>query len=192
MSPITIEQLFHDARTHNAWLDKPVSDATLHQLYDTMKWGPTSVNSLPARIVFVRPGPGREPLLAALSPTNVDKTRAAPVVAILAHDTAFFEHLPRLFPHADARSWFVGNAAFAEETARDNGMLQNAYLILAARALGLAVGPMAGFDKAKVDAAFFAGSTWRSNLIVNLGYGDESKLFPRGPRLDFDEAVKII
>jgi 3-hydroxypropanoate dehydrogenase len=189
---IAIEQLFHDARTANGFLDKAVTDATLAQLYDTMKWAPTAANSSPARIIFVRQGEAREKLLSAMSPGNVDKTRSAPVTAILAYDSEFYEQLPKLFPHADARSWYVGNAAFANETAQYNAALQHGYFIIAARAAGLDTGPMAGFDKAKMDEIFLSGTTWKSALVVNLGYGDPSKLYPRSPRLSFEEATKVI
>jgi len=192
MSQVRIEKLFHEARTHNEWLNKPVSDDLLKQIYDIMKWAPTSANSSPGRFVFVRPGAAKDKLLGAMAPGNVEKTKSAPVTAIFAHDSAFFEKLPKLFPQTDAKSWFSGNPALAEATAVHNAVLQEAYFILAARAVGLDCGPMAGFDKEKVDAAFFAGTTWRSDLVCNLGYGDKAKLFPRNPRLDFAEACRIV
>jgi 3-hydroxypropanoate dehydrogenase len=168
-----------------------VPDTKLAELYDLLKYGPTSANSSPARFVFIRTAEGKEKLRPALSEGNLDKTLTAPVVAIVAHDTRFYEELPRLFPHADARSWYAGNEPLAEVTAFRNGTLQGAYLILAARAIGLDAGPMSGFDNAKVDEAFFAGTSWKSNFLVNLGHGDESGLFPRSPRLTFDEAARF-
>jgi nitroreductase len=157
-----------------------------------MKFGPTSANCCPARLVFVRSPAGKEKLLPCLAEGNVEKTKAAPVTAIIAHDLEFYEKLPGLFPHAPARSWFAGNASLIESTAFRNGTLQGAYFIIAARALGLDCGPMSGFDNARVDAAFFQGTSWKSNFICNLGHGDASKLHPRSPRLAFDEACKIL
>ncbi len=186
------EQIFTKARTYTAWSAETVSDKLLQQVYDLMKWGPTSANSSPARVAFIKSKQAKEKLLPCMAPGNVEKTRTAPVTAIIAHDMEFFEKLPKLFPHADARSWFVGNNSFIESTAFRNGSLQGAYLIIAARALGLDCGPMSGFDNAKVDATFFAGTAWRSNFICNLGFGDPSSLHPRSPRLDFDEACKIL
>ena len=187
-----LDQLFHHARTHNDWQDKPVSDAQLHALHDLWKMGPTSANCSPARVVFVRSADAKERLKPALSETNRDKTMAAPVVAIIGMDMAFYEKLPKLFPHADARSWFVGKDEMIASTAFRNSSLQGAYLILAARALGIDTGPMSGFDNAKVDAAFFAGTQVKSNFICSLGYGNPGKLFPRSPRLPFDEACSIV
>ena len=186
-----LDQLFHSARTQNKWQDRPVPDSTLQELYDLLKWGPTSANGMPGRFVFVRTAEGKEKLRPALSAGNLEKTMTAPVITIVAHDLKFYDELPRLFPHADARSWFSGNEHLAETTAFRNGTLQGAYLIMAARSLGLDVGPMSGFDNAKVDAAFFAGTDWRSNFLVNLGYGDPSGLFDRSPRLSFDEACRL-
>jgi 3-hydroxypropanoate dehydrogenase len=188
----TIRQLFTEARTHSAWLDKPVSDAVLHEIYDLMKYGPTSANTCPARIVFVKSKEAKEKLRPCLATQNVDKTMAAPVTAIIAMDMVFYDKLPELFPHTNARSWFSGNTALIESTAFRNGSLQGGYFILAARTVGLDCGPMSGFDNAKLDAAFFAGTTWMSNFLCNLGYGDASKLHPRNPRLTFDEACKIL
>jgi 3-hydroxypropanoate dehydrogenase len=185
-------ELFADARTHNKWTPEPVSDEILRELYDLLKMGPTSANTSPARFVFVRTPEGKERLKPALSAGNLDKTMAAPVTVIVAYDPEFFEHLPRLFPHADARAWFAGNAALASETAFRNSTLQGAYLIMAARAVGLDAGPMSGFDKAKVDEAFFSSSGWKSNFLVNLGHGDPAGLFPRSPRLAFDEACILL
>ena len=184
-------QLFRSARTHNKWQDRPVPDATLQALYDLLKWGPTSANSMPARFVFLRTPEGKEKLRPALSAGNTEKTMTAPVTVIVAHDLKFYDRLPFLFPHADARSWFAGSERLAETTAFRNGTLQGAYLIMAARSLGLDTGPMSGFDNAKVDEAFFAGTDWRSNFLVNLGYGDSSGLFDRSPRLSFDEACRL-
>jgi 3-hydroxypropanoate dehydrogenase len=186
-----LDQLFRSARTHNAWQKKDVPDALLHQLYELLKWGPTSANCSPARFVFVKSPEAKARLKEALTPGNVEKTMAAPVTVIVGQDLAFPDTLPQLFPHADARSWFVGDDALIESTAFRNATLQGAYLILAARALGLDTGPMSGFDAAKLDEAFFAGTRVRSNFLVNLGYGDPAGLFPRSPRLAFDEAARI-
>ena len=188
-----LDILFRKARTHIVWEEKPVSDELLRQVYELMKWGPTSANSSPARILFLRTPAAKERLRPALSPTNVDKTMQAPVTAIIAHDLKFYENLPRLFPNnLAAREWFSGNQQLAEVTAFRNGTLQGGYLILAARAVGLDCGPMSGFDNGKVDAEFFAGTSVKSNFLCNLGYGHASKLFPRNPRLEFDEACKLL
>ena len=187
-----LDQLFVKARTHNAFSSQPVDDKVLHQLYDLVKMGPTSANCSPARFVFIKSHEAREKLKPALSPTNVDKTMSAPVTVIVGFDREFYELLPRLFPHADAKAWFVGNQKMIDTTAFRNGSLQGAYLIMAARALGLDTGPMSGFDAAKVDEAFFAGTNYTANFLVNIGYGDDAKLFARSPRLDFDEAAKIV
>ena len=186
-----LDQLFREARTQNKWQDRPVPDAKLRELYDLLKFAPTSANASPARFVFVRTAEGKAKLKQALSPGNVEKTMTAPVTAIVAYDTAFYDKLPFLFPPADARSWFGGNPAFAEATAFRNGSLQGAYLILAARAVGLDAGPMSGFDTAKLDELFFAGTGWKSNFLVNLGYGDPAGVMPRLPRLAFDEAARL-
>jgi 3-hydroxypropanoate dehydrogenase len=192
LSETALDLVFRSARTHTHWLDRPVDDETLRALYDLLRWGPTSANCSPARIVFVRSREAKERLRPALSAGNVDKTMAAPATAISGHDLRFHEQLPRLFPHADARSWFAGNDELIRTTAFRNGTLQGAYLIISARALGLDCGPMSGFDNAKVDAAFFPGSTVKSNFLCNLGYGDPAKLHPRSPRLAFDEACRIV
>jgi len=187
----SLKLLFRDARTHNGWLPKPVSDAQLRALYDIMKWGPTSANSQPARFVFVRTREGKEKLRPALSEGNTAKTMAAPVTAIIAYDTRFYEHLPRTFPHDQtAMSWFSGPGKdeVAFKTAFRNGTLQGAYMIIAARSLGLDIGAMSGFDNAKVDEAFFPDGRFKSNFLCNIGYGDSSKLFNRSPRLDFEDA----
>jgi 3-hydroxypropanoate dehydrogenase len=186
--------LFRDARTHNnnKWTDQPVTDDELRAVYDLLKLGPTSANASPARFLFLRTKEAKEKLRPALSAGNVDKTMAAPVTAVVAYDPHFYDHLPRLFPHADAKAWFSGNYDLAQETAFRNGTLQGAYLIIAARALGLDCGPMSGFDKAKVDAAFLSEKGWKSNFLVNLGHGDASSLHERSPRLDFDEACQLL
>lgn len=184
--------LFHEARTHNVWLDKPVSDQQLQQVYELMKWGPTSANCSPARIVFAKSRDAREKLAACMSPGNADKTRQAPVTAIIGMDMEFYEKLPQLFPHTDARSWFAGKQKSIETTAFRNSSLQGGYFIMAARSVGLDCGPMSGFDEALVNAAFFAGTSIRVNFVCSLGYGDRSKLFPRSPRLGFDEACTIV
>jgi 3-hydroxypropanoate dehydrogenase len=188
---VTTAQLFTEARTQNGYLDTPVSDETLRELYELVKWGPTSANSCPARFVFVRSGPEKDRLLACMSPGNQPKVREAPVTAIIGMDMAFHEQLPRLFPHTDARSWFAGKPELIATTAMRNSSLQGAYLILAARALGLGCGPMSGFDAAKVDAAFWAGTTVRTNFVCSLGTGNPAKVLPRSPRLAFDEACRI-
>jgi 3-hydroxypropanoate dehydrogenase len=189
---IALEQIFTKARTHSIWLPEPVGDDLLLHIYDLMKMGPTSANSCPARILFVRSKEAKEKLAPCLSPGNVEKTMSAPVTAIVAQDLQFYEKLPVLYPFADARSWFAGKPAFIESTAFRNSSLQGAYFIIAARSLGLDCGPMSGFDNAKVDAAFFEGTSWKSNFLCNLGYGDPSKLHPRAPRLKFEEACKVV
>ena len=187
-----LDLLFKEARSHNKWQDKPVSDETLHDLYDVLKFGPTSANSSPARFVFVRTKEGKAKLAEALSAGNMEKTMAAPVSAIVAYDPKFFEKLPTLFPHnPDAISWFTSNDSLAATTAFRNGTLQGAYLMIAARSLGLDTGAMSGFDNSKVDAAFFGSNGWRSNFLVNIGYGDPAGLFNRSPRLSFDEACLL-
>ena len=186
-----LDQLFREARTQNKWRDRPVPDSQLEEIYNLLKFAPTSANSSPARFVFVRTAEAKAKLKQALSPGNVEKTMTAPVSVIVAHDAEFYEKLPFLFPHADARAWFAGNPAFADTTAFRNGTLQGAYLILAARAVGLDAGPMSGFDNSKLDELFFAGTNWKSNFLVNLGHGDPAGLFPRSPRLSFDEACRL-
>jgi 3-hydroxypropanoate dehydrogenase len=191
LNDTALDIIFRSARTHNGFIDRPVPDATLRAVYDLMKWGPTSGNSGPARFVFVRSREAKARLAPALSAGNHDKTMAAPVTVIVAFDLEFYEHLPRLFPHTDARSWFAGKPDHIRTTAFRNGTLQGAYFIIAARALGLDCGPMSGFDNAKVDAAFFPDGKVKSNFLINLGYGDEAKLHARNPRLTFDEACRI-
>lgn len=187
-----LDTLFRTARTHNGWLDQPVTDEDLHRLYDLMKMAPTSANCSPARIVFVRSANAKARLKPALSPGNLEKTLAAPVTAIIGYDIQFAEHMPRLFPHnPDAKNWF-NDPKVAEVVAFRNGTLQGAYFILAARAVGLDTGPMSGFDNAKVDAEFFPGGRVRSNFLCNLGHGDSSQLFARSPRLEFGEACQVL
>jgi 3-hydroxypropanoate dehydrogenase len=196
ITPESLNQIFHNARTHSSWQNKPVTDELLHQIYESMKWGPTSANSSPARIVFVKSQAAKEKLLPCLSPGNVEKTKSAPVTAIIAEDMEFYEQLPKLSPHVDAKAWFVGNKELIAKTAFRNSSLQGAYFIIAARAYGLDCGPMSGFDNEKVDSAFFRGNSWgtswRSNFICNLGFGEGEKLFPRAPRLGFEEACKVL
>ena len=184
--------LFTQARTHNGWLNKPVSNSQLAEIYELMKWGPTSANCSPARIVFVRSAEQKAKLLSCMDPGNIEKTRTAPVTAIIGMDLEFYEKLPQLFPHTNAKSWFIGKQSLIETTAFRNSSLQGGYFILAARAVGLDVGPMSGFDASKVESLFFAGTQTKANFICNLGYGDASQLFPRSPRLTFDEACSII
>lgn len=187
-----LDLLFRQARTHRAWQERDVSDVLLQAICDLFKMGPTSMNCSPARIVFVKSQGAKERLKPALSPGNVERTMAAPVTAIIAHDLQFHERLPELAPHMDGRSVFAGKPALIEETAFRNGTLQGAYLIIAARALGLDCGPMSGFDKRKVDAEFFAGESVKSNFLCNIGYGEASALGPRQPRLEFDEFCQIL
>lgn len=189
----SLDLIFRNARTHSAWLDKPVSDVTLQAMYELLRMGPTSANSSPARFVFVRSAEAKARLAPHLSDGNKVKTVAAPVTAIVAYDTQFTELLPQLFPHEPtARTWFEGNDQAMFETAFRNGSLQGAYLIIAARALGLDCGPMSGFDRNGVDAEFFPDGRLKSNFLCNLGYGDPSALPPRNPRLSFDEAAQIL
>jgi 3-hydroxypropanoate dehydrogenase len=188
----SLDLLFRSARTHVAWLPKPVDDATLRAAYDLAKFGPTSANMSPMRVVFVKSKTAKEKLKPALDAGNVDKTMAAPATAIIGMDTHFFEQLPKLFPHADAKAWFKDLPEnILEYMSLRNSSLQGAYFMLAARAVGLDCGPMSGFDNAKVDAAFFPGTTIKSNFLCNLGFGDATKLHPRSPRLTFDEACRI-
>ena len=188
-----LDLIFRAARTHNVWLDKPVDDALLRQVYDLAKMGPTSANMCPMRLVFVKSKEAKEKLKPALDAGNVDKTMKAPVTAIIGMDVHFYEKLPQLFPHVDAKAWFKDLPEnVLEYIALRNGSLQGAYFMLAARSLGLDCGPMSGFNNAKVDAAFFAGTTVKSNFLCNLGYGDVTKLRPRSPRLSFEEACTIV
>lgn len=187
-----LDQLFSHARTHSKWLPRQVDDALLVHLVDLLKMGPTSANCSPARIVFVKSAEAKKLLGPALSAGNHDKTMAAPVTAIIGQDMRFYDALPKLYPQTDAKSWFAGDDAKIAETAMRNSSLQGAYLILAARALGLDCGPMSGFDPAKVEEAFFAGTSIKANFLCNLGYGDTSALRPRNPRFTFDEMARIV
>jgi 3-hydroxypropanoate dehydrogenase len=186
-----LSQLFLSARTHNKWLDRPVPDELLVKIVDLVKLGPTSANCEPVRIVFVKSPEAKARLKPHLSSGNLEKTMAAPVTAIIGYDLEFYEKLPKLFPHTDARSWFTGKPEHIVETAFRNGSLEGAYLILAARALGLDCGPMSGFDQAGVTAEFFAGTPIKANFLCNIGYGDASALKPRQPRLSFEEIATI-
>lgn len=189
---LCLDTLFRKARTFSKWTERSVSDDTLREIYALAKLGPTSGNCSPARFLFLRTQHAKERLKPALSPGNVPKTMAAPVTVIVAYDPAFYEFLPRLYPQADARAWFAANPDFARETAFRNSTLQGAYFILAARALGLDCGPMSGFDNAKVDEEFLAAFGWRSNFLINLGYGDPAEMPPRNPRLEFEEACLLL
>jgi 3-hydroxypropanoate dehydrogenase len=186
------DALFTDHRTHAHWTGAPVDEAEIRAVYDLAKWGPTSANCCPARLVFVRSPEGKARLRPHMANGNVDKTMAAPVTVIVGADMAFYDHLPRLYPHADARSWFADNAPLAAQTARDNALIQAAWLIMAARARGLDTGPMAGFDADGVKAAFFPDGGVEPVLLINIGHGDASKLHPRGPRFGFDEVCQIV
>ncbi len=186
-----LRRLFLDARSHNAWRDEPVEVETLERLWDLARMGPTSANCSPARIVFVRSPEAKARLEPCLAEGNRAKTRTAPVTAIIGQDMRFYDYLPRLFPHTDAKAWFVGNDALIQETAFRNAALQGAYLMLAARALGLDCGPMSGFDKAKVNETFFKDSDVTVNFLVNIGHGDPSGLFDRSPRFSFDDACRV-
>ena len=192
LSDASLDQIFREARTQNKWLDRPVPDSLLHEIWDLLKWGPTSANCSPMRLVFVRTGEAKAKLKQALSSGNVEKTMTAPVTAIVAHDPQFYDKLPFLFPHADAKAWFNSSPALAEVTAFRNGTLQGAYLMIAARSLGLDVGSMSGFDNAKVDELFFADTGFKSNWLINIGYGDPEGLFARSPRFTFEEVAKIV
>jgi 3-hydroxypropanoate dehydrogenase len=194
MDARSLDLILRNARTHNVFLDKPVGDAQLRQIHDIMKWGPTSQNSQPCRLVFVQTREGKEKLRPALSPGNLDKTMAAPVTAIVAYDSRFYEHLPRTFPHNPAaQSNYVGpgKEEVARNTAFRNGSLQGAYFMIAARAIGLDVGAMSGFNNAIVDQAFFPDGRFKSNFLCNVGYADHSKLFNQNPRLDFEDVCSF-
>lgn len=192
LSESALAQLFTEARSHHHFRPDPVSDETLHTLYELCKWGPTSVNSNPARILYIRSPAEKERLLPHLLGSNVEQVRAAPVVAIVAYDAHYLDQITRLFPAVDVRPYFAGNEGLIRDTAFRNSTLQGAYFIMAARALGLDVCPMSGFNNAGVDEAFFQDRGWRSNFLCTLGYGDDTRLFPRGPRLRFDEACDIV
>lgn len=187
-----LDVLFRSARSFNAWQDKPVSDEQLVDLYDLMKWGPTSANSCPARLVFIKSDTAKQKLKGCLDEGNIEKSMTAPIVAIIGMDTEFYEQLPKLFPHTDAKSWFVGKDDKIHETVFRNSSLQGAYLMLAARSLGLDCGPMSGFDNARLEAAFFPEGKIKANFICAIGYGSEDNLYPRGPRLEFDEACQVV
>ncbi len=191
LDQVAMDQLFLQARSHNGWLDKPVSEQQLEQLYALMKMGPTSANACPARLVFIQSDAAKQKLKDCLDEGNVEKAMAAPVVAIIGMDMLFHEKLAKLFPHTDAKSWFEGKPEKIKETAFRNSSLQGAYFIMAARSLGLDAGPMSGFNSQKLDQTFFPDGNIQSNFICAIGYGDASKLFPRGPRLAFDEACRI-
>lgn len=193
LTDTALDQLFRQARTHNAWLPQKVSEEQLHALYELTKFGPTSANCSPMRVIFITSEQAKQKLKPLLMEQNQAKSMAAPVTAIVGQDMAFYEQLPKLFPHADAKSWFVGNQSLIDSTAFRNASMQGAYLMLAARSLGLDCGAMSGFDADGVDDAFFAGTTVKSNFLINIGYGDASRdLFPRSPRLSFDEACTIL
>lgn len=193
LDDVALDILLRKARTQNGWLPTPVSDAELQAIYDLMKWGPTSANCCPARLVFLRTPEAKARLLPALSPGNVDKTKAAPVTAIIGYDTRFYEVLPKLFPHRpEMADNYKSNATLAQATAFRNGTLQGAYFMLAARALGLDIGGMSGFDNAKVDAEFFPDGRVKSNFLCNVGHGDPAKVMPRLPRLTFEEACTLL
>lgn len=187
-----LDVIFRDARTRNGWEDRPIAATLLQAVYDLMKWGPTSANCFPARFVFVSSAEGKEQLRPFLMEGNVEKTMSASACVIIGNDMEFYEKLPELSPHTDAKSWFVGNDELIAETAMRNGSLQGAYFMIAARALGLDCGPMSGFDKAGVDKAFFGGTSVQSNFLCNIGYGTDKELFDRSPRPDFDEVCSII
>jgi 3-hydroxypropanoate dehydrogenase len=195
LSPEHMDLIFRNARSHNGWQARSVSDEQLRELYELMKWAPTTMNTQPARILFLRGRDAKERLKPALNPGNVEKTMAAPVTAVIAYDTQFYEQLPKQFPHnQNARGIFAGDdkKAHAETTAFRNGSIQGGYFIIAARSIGLDCGPMSGFSNVKVDAEFFGGTGIKSNFLCNLGYGDASKVMPRSPRLAFDEACKLL
>jgi len=187
-----LEQLFLSARTHNGWQDKSVSEEILKQLYDLVKFAPTSANASPARFLFLTSKESKEKLKPFLMEGNIEKTMQAPVTVIIGYDMNFYEHLPFLFPHTDAKAWFEGNEALIEETAFRNSSLQGGYLIMAARALGLDCGAMSGFDKEKVAQTFFPEGNIKINFLCNLGYGDPEKLYPRSPRLSFEQTCQIL
>ncbi len=192
LSDAALDRIFRNARTHTHWQEREVSDVLLQAVFDLAKMGPTSANCSPMRVVFVKSPEAKARLKPALAEGNVEKTMAAPVTAIVGHDLEFYERLPQLFPHTDARSWFVGKPELSRDTAFRNGSLQGAYLMIAARSLGLDCGPMSGFDNAAVDRAFFPDGQVKSNFLCNLGHGDPEKLHPRSPRLDFDQVCRVL
>lgn len=192
LSNEALDTLFREARSHNGWQDTPVTDEQLHQIYDLMKMGPTSANTCPARLLFIKSVEAKERLKPCLAEGNVEKSMTAPVVALIGMDMEFYEHLPRLFPHTDARSWYAGKPEAIYNTAFRNSSLQGAYFIMAARSLGLDCGPMSGFDAEKLEAEFFTDGKIKANFICAVGHGDTSKIFPRSPRLEFDEACSVL
>jgi 3-hydroxypropanoate dehydrogenase len=192
ISDAALGQILLNARTHSVWRPEPVSVELLKEVYELARMGPTSANSSPARFLFLTTPEAKERLVPALMPANVEKTRSAPVNVIVAMDTEFYEHLPKLFPQRDMKGAFSSSQAFIEETMMRNGSLQGAYFIVAARALGLDCGPMSGFDKEKVNKEFFPDGKWKANFLCNLGYGEAGKLFPRNPRLDFEHACRVL
>jgi 3-hydroxypropanoate dehydrogenase len=192
LTDTALDILFRTARTQNGWLDGPVTDEVIAEIFGLARLGPTSANCSPARFAFLRSSEAKEKLRPALSKANVDKTMTAPLTVIVAYDKLFYQHLPKLFPHADAKAWFTSSPDFAIETALRNTSLQAAYLILAARSLGYDAGPMSGFDRAKVDTAFFAGTSWVSDMLINIGHGDPGRVFERLPRLDIEEACRFL
>ncbi|MGE0409655.1 MAG: malonic semialdehyde reductase [Amphiplicatus sp.] len=192
LSDDALDQIFRSARTYNSFAPRPVAETLIQAVYELMKWGPTSANSSPARFVFVTTPEGKKRLEPHLSAGNREKTMKAPCCVIIGYDLEFYEKLPTLFPHTDARSWFAGKDELIRATAFRNGTLQGAYFMLAARALGLDCGPMSGFNNAGVDAEFFKGTPVKSNFLCNLGYGTQDNLFPRSPRLSFEEACRIV
>lgn len=192
ISPESVQQLFTHARSHHHWTQQPVTEDTLRAIYELMKWGPTSVNAMPARLLFVQSAAEKEKLVPCVMGSNVEQIRTAPVTAIVAFDERFFDHSKKLYPPFDATGLFANDARLSEATAFRNSSMQGAYMMFAARALGLDVCPMSGFDNAQVDQRFFQGTTWKSNFLCTLGYGDDEKLHPRGPRLSFDESCRIV
>lgn len=188
----SLDILFNEAKTYYAWQDKPVPHDLLRKIYDLAKMGATSANCSPMRVIFVESKEAKEKLKPCLAPANIEKSMSAPIVALMANDMEFYNHLPTLFPHTDAKSWFVGNEELIKTTAFRNGTLQAAYLMLAARACRLDCGPMSGFDNVKLDETFFKGTSFKSNFICNLGYGDPKDLFPRSPRFNFADVCKIL
>jgi len=192
LSNDALKQLFTEARSVNNFLAEPIAQSTILELYELLKWGPTSMNAQPARFIFLHSEASKARLLPSMAAMNVEKTRTAPLTVIVAYDTRFYEHLITQFPAYDARPMFDSAPVLAQETAFRNGSLQGAYLIAAARSLGLDCGPMNGFDAAKVDAEFFSGKSWKTNFIVNLGYGDPAGVYPRGPRMQFEQVAEIL
>ena len=192
LSDADLDQIFRQARSFNGWHDKQVSDVQLASIIDLMKMGPTSANCQPVRVLFLKSDEAKARLKPHLIPDNVEKTMAAPIVAVIGHDLEFYENLPKLFPHTDAKSWFVGNDELIQTTAFRNGTLQAAYLMIAARSIGLDCGPMSGFDNDGVDGEFFKGTSTKSNFICGIGFGDPKSIFDRSPRPDFEDLAQIL